>query len=121
MRTHLFLRLAVGAAAALAVAVAAPSYACEHYGCARNDAAKDARADAGADSRATPEAKPAGEPAAIEKGVELATPPAAIADGKCTCGKSGKGCTCPKGKCRCDSCAHPKSGEQGPSHRAARS
>ncbi len=93
-------RIALALALAFAtLTVAAPAYACNgDCECAKKAAAgkKDGDTKQG-------EKKPAGKTSA------LTTPSAAqLAAGeapkKCECEKGGKGCTCPKGECKCANC-----------------
>ncbi|HEX7488811.1 MAG TPA: hypothetical protein VF341_07885 [Anaeromyxobacteraceae bacterium] len=91
MTKRLLLSIALTAAAAFALTIAQPAYACgKDCDCAKKADAKK--------PEVKPEQKPADKatpaaPAATEKKAE-GTP-------KCECTKGGKGCTCPKGECKC--------------------
>ncbi len=96
MTKRLVLAMALGVASAFALTIAAPAYACGKD-C---DCAKKAAAEKKGDTKpgAKPDAKPAEKPAAAEKKADNAA--------KCECTKGGKGCTCPKGECKCANCGH---------------
>ncbi len=91
MTKRFFLSIALGALAAFALGVAAPAYACgKDCDCTKK---------AASDKVEKKDAKPAEKPAAGDKKAEAAP---------CKCEKGGKGCTCEKGKCKCENCGQAK-------------
>jgi hypothetical protein len=88
MTKRFLLTIAAGVAAAFALTVASPAWACD---CAKK-----------AEKAAKKDAKPAEKPAASEKKAELgASGTTLVAEAeKCKC-QEGKECGCEKGKCAC--------------------
>ena len=105
MTKRLLLSIALAAAGAFALTLAQPAYACgKDCDCAKKADAKK--------PEMKPEQKPAEKaPAATEKKAE-GTP-------KCECTKGGKGCTCPKGECKCANCGAPKFAAASPAEKKA--
>jgi hypothetical protein len=114
---RLALQLALAATAAFALAVAAPAAACGddcpmHKAAAADKQAANGEHPCGKDcpmhKAAAPDkdskkdAKPAEKPAAEKAGVD-----GKKAEATCGCEKGGKGCTCPKGECKCANCGAP--------------
>lgn len=101
MTKRFLLSAALAVASAFALTAAAPAYACgKDCDCAKKAGA--AHGEQGAKPQAAPDAKPQEKPAAAapEKKAEGAP--------KCECTKGGKGCTCPKGACKCPNCGAAK-------------
>jgi hypothetical protein len=101
MTKRLLLSIALTAAAAFALTIAQPAYACgKDCDCAKKAGATKAD-EKKPELKPTEKAAPAAPaPAATEKKAEGTT--------KCECTKGGKGCTCPKGECKCANCGAPK-------------
>ncbi|SRR6266568_9394523 len=99
MTKRLLLSIALAAASAFALTVAQPVYACgKDCDCAK-------KADATKADAKKPEQKPAEKPAPA---TPAATEKKAEGAPKCECTKGGKGCTCPKGTCKCANCGTAK-------------
>ncbi len=101
---RLALQLALAVTAAFTLAVAAPARASDCADCPKHkSAATDPKS--GAEKPQKKDAKPA------EKAPAAPAAPAATdakkttqAPTDCKCEKGGKGCTCPKGECKCANC-----------------
>jgi hypothetical protein len=93
MTKRFLLNVALGVAAAFALAVAAPALA----GGKDCDCAKKAEKAEKKDQKDQ-------KPAATEKKADLGAASTVAEAEKCKCEKGGKGCTCEKGKCHCANC-----------------
>lgn len=92
--------VAFAAAAAFALAIATPAQACDCDG-HKQTADTQKKAD-----KAAPKTSSKGDkaPAAQDKKADASAPASTLLAAACNCDKDGKGCTCPKGECKCPNC-----------------
>jgi hypothetical protein len=101
MTRHFLLSAALAAASAFALTIATPAYACgKDCDCAKRHKASATKPDAKPEAKPDAKSQPKPAAAAPEKKAE--------GSGKCECTKGGKGCTCPKGECKCPNCGASK-------------